>query len=96
MVGGMTWPSRARHKRLLAQISAVWAEVLQREHISPTNNFLALGGNSLQAVQIVGRVEELVGVHLPVRCLLETRTIDEMAEHVRRAIAAQGGRPDRR
>jgi acyl carrier protein len=96
--GQMNWlmpllrPGRARREQLREQIAAVWAEVLERERVSPTDDFLALGGNSLQAVRIVGRVEELASVHLSVRSLLETRTVGKMAEHVERAMAAAGRR----
>ena len=89
--GSWLRPGRARRRtRLRAEIADVWAEVLQREHVSPADNFLALGGDSLQAIRIIGRVEELAGVHLSVRGLLETRTVDEMTEYVERTMAAEG------
>jgi phthiocerol/phenolphthiocerol synthesis type-I polyketide synthase E len=38
------------------------------------DDFFALGGTSIQALLIVALVEELVGVEVPVRILLESRT----------------------
>ena len=90
-VGFWLRSGRARRRaKLRAEIAEVWAEVLQRERVSPTDNFLALGGDSLQAIRIIGRVEEFAGVHLSVRGLLETRTVDEMTEYVERTMAAEG------
>jgi aspartate beta-hydroxylase len=64
------------------QIAEVWADVLGTERVGPTDDFFELGGNSLHAVQIVIRTEEIVGVSLSSRSVLESRNVHEMAAHV--------------
>jgi acyl carrier protein len=70
-------------------IAGVWAEVLALESVDPEADFLQLGGNSLHAVRIVGRVEEDLDIILSVRAVLEARTVRLMALHVRRALGEE-------
>jgi acyl carrier protein len=70
-------------------IAGVWAEVLGIEHVDPDADFLQLGGNSLHAVRIVGRVEEDLDIVLSVRAVLEGRTVRLMTLHVRRALGEE-------
>ena len=70
------------------RLAEVWAGVLGLDRVAPLDDFFELGGNSLHAVQIVSRAEELAGVHLSVRSVLETRTVRGMAGYVEQAMAA--------
>jgi len=63
-------------------ITAAWEEVLGTGEIGPDDNFLALGGNSLQAVRIVARLEEDLDADLSVRDLLETQSVRRMSERL--------------
>jgi acyl carrier protein len=76
----------AQRAELEALIAGVWSEVLGRS-VTTTDDFFALGGNSLHAVQIVSRTEEMTGEPLSVRAVLEGRTVAAMAEAVARARA---------
>jgi len=60
-------------------LAAIWAEVLKREQIGVTDNFLALGGHSLLAIRVLGRISKTFGVRLPLRTLFETPTIEALA-----------------
>ncbi|MFC5288494.1 phosphopantetheine-binding protein [Actinokineospora guangxiensis] len=75
----------ARRAELEAVIADVWSEVLGRP-VATTDDFFAIGGNSLHAVQIVSRTEEITGEPLSVRAVLEGRTVAAMAEAVARAV----------
>lgn len=77
-----------RRAELEGVIANVWSEVLGRP-VTAADDFFALGGNSLHAVQIVSRTEEITGEPLSVRAVLEGRTVAAMAEAVARA--AGGG-----
>jgi len=66
-------------------IAAAWQEVLGVERVGATDGFFALGGHSLRAVRIVARIEELLGVRLPVSALFESPTVRGLAERVARA-----------
>jgi len=69
-------------RRLERLITAAWEEVLGPGEIGPDDNFLALGGNSLQAVRIVARLEEDLDADLSVRDLLETQSVRRMSERL--------------
>ena len=64
----------------------VWQEVLGLERIGVEDSFFDLGGHSLKATQVLTRVEELFGVDLPVRALLESPTITGLAEAIAMAL----------
>jgi len=72
-------PAARRLERLVA---AAWEEVLGSGEIGPDDSFLALGGNSLQAVRIVARLEEDLGADLSVRDVLETQSVRRMSERL--------------
>jgi thioesterase domain-containing protein/acyl carrier protein len=57
---------------------AVWEDLLQRERIGMTDNFFALGGQSLLAVMLVARVEREFGVRLPLSRVLERPTVEAL------------------
>lgn len=64
-----------------AALSDICSEVLGRP-VRPGDGFFDLGGTSLHAVMISGRAEERLGVPVPVRLVLESRSLADMAEHV--------------
>jgi amino acid adenylation domain-containing protein len=74
-------------------IAAAWSEVLGIERVGATDGFFSLGGHSLRAVRIVNRIEELLGVRLPVSALFDSPTVRGLAERVARERDA--GLPDR-
>jgi amino acid adenylation domain-containing protein len=76
-------------------IAAAWAEVLGVERVGATDGFFALGGHSLRAVRIVARVDELLGVRLPVSALFESPTVRGLAERVARARESDPSLADR-
>ena len=63
-------------------IAAVWSEVLGIGRVGATDGFFSLGGHSLRAVRIITRIEEALGVRLPVSALFDTPTVRELAERV--------------
>lgn len=56
-------------------ISQIWQDVLQIKEIGVFDRFLALGGNSLAAIRITSRMEEQLGLEIPLRELFEHPTI---------------------
>ena len=61
------------------QLAAIWGEVLKRERVGVTDNFLALGGHSLMAIRVLGKISRAFGVRLPLRTLFETPTVEALA-----------------
>jgi acyl carrier protein len=69
------------------QLAAIWAEVLKRDKVGVTDNFLALGGHSLLAIRLLGKISKAFGVRLPLRSLFESPTVEQIAAAVDRAVA---------
>jgi amino acid adenylation domain-containing protein len=73
-------------------LAAIWGEILEREPISIHDDFFALGGHSLHAVQVLARVRRTFGVDLAVRSLYERPTLAGLA----RSIAAAQRKEEQR
>jgi amino acid adenylation domain-containing protein len=64
---------------LLAQI---WSEVLRVPAIGMHQDFFALGGHSVLAVQVVSQVQSVLGVELSLREFFETPTVAQLAAYI--------------
>ncbi|WP_194824031.1 non-ribosomal peptide synthetase [Nocardia sp. XZ_19_231] len=60
-------------------VAAVFAELLGADPIGRGDDFFALGGNSLLATQLAGRLGAAVGVRVPARTVFEHGTVAELA-----------------
>ncbi|WP_433731100.1 non-ribosomal peptide synthase/polyketide synthase [Nocardia sp. CA-129566] len=83
-------------------VAEVFAAVLGLERVGLDDDFFALGGNSLVATQIAGRIGAVAGVEVPVRLLFEYSTVAAFAAHLptegtarNRPALVAGPRPDR-
>jgi amino acid adenylation domain-containing protein len=63
-------------------IAAIWADVLKKEKVGITDNFITLGGHSLLAIRVLGKLSRKFGVRLPLRSLFDAPTISDLAELV--------------
>jgi len=64
---------------LEAQLQGIWARALRIPRVGLDDNFFALGGDSLQAVDLFLSVEKDLGRCLPRSILFEAGTVAEMA-----------------
>ncbi len=69
-------PSTPTRRRL----AAIWARLLRRESIRETDDFFAIGGNSLTASRLVRQVETEFGVLLPLQSIFGASTLAAMAD----------------
>jgi amino acid adenylation domain-containing protein len=70
---------RTEIEKNLAQI---WKKVLHLEQVGINDNFFKLGGHSLLATQVVSRASKAFQVALPLRILLESPTLADLAQSI--------------
>jgi amino acid adenylation domain-containing protein len=95
-LAGMPVSEPATHERVdprnavEVQLMRIWERILDVSHIGMQDNFFALGGDSLAAVRVVERIEQLFGRELPPDILwYEEGTIESLA----RALLDHSGPP---
>jgi len=65
----------AAQSELETELAAIWAETLQVERVGVDDDFFDMGGNSLKAVQVLGRIRRRFRAVLPMGAFLENPTI---------------------
>ncbi len=64
-------------------IAAIWAEVLGRERIGATEDFFAIGGDSIRSIQIAARCQR-AGLAVKPQDLFQRRTVAALADQAAR------------
>ena len=63
-------------------IAAIWSEVLGFDQVGIHDDFFDLGGHSLLAMQIVSRIQSVLGIDVPVEKLFELFTVAQLAAFI--------------
>ncbi|MGW1172904.1 amino acid adenylation domain-containing protein [Kitasatospora sp. NPDC002543] len=71
-------------------LAGAWGRALNYEEVSVTDDFFAVGGNSLIAVALVHRINREYGVALPLQVLFECPRLGDLAARVERACGRGG------
>jgi amino acid adenylation domain-containing protein len=71
-------PGTERERRL----AGLFAEVLHRDRVAVDGDFFDLGGNSLQAIHLVRRIQAELGKELPIREFFRAPTVVSMADYL--------------
>ena len=56
------------------RVRAIWTEILGRADVEPDSDFFDLGGDSLSAVALVGRIRDEFGLELSVGAVFDHPT----------------------
>jgi acyl transferase domain-containing protein/acyl carrier protein len=72
------------------QVSLIWKQIFGIEQVELQQDFFALGGESLAALQILNRVQEVFGVEVALRKFFEAATISGLAGEIRRSKSGGG------
>ncbi|GIJ63217.1 type I polyketide synthase [Virgisporangium aurantiacum] len=67
---------------LVAVVGRVWADVLDLDDVDVDDDFFAVGGNSLVAIQVLAQIRKATGVRLPMRALFDAPTVAGVAARV--------------
>ncbi|HEX6501142.1 MAG TPA: amino acid adenylation domain-containing protein [Micromonosporaceae bacterium] len=70
-------------------LAAIWRDVLGLSEVRRHDDFFALGGHSLLATKVLARVNDTLGVDLPLRAVFESPTLAALAVRLRDAPKAQ-------
>lgn len=89
----LAMPYRAPRNALERQLAELWQALLLVEPIGIDDTFVALGGDSIQALQLA-RMAALAGLALAPRQVLEAGTIAALSEQVSPLDPVQQGAPD--
>ena len=73
------------------RLAAIFAEVLQRDSCGVEDNFFALGGDSVRAMQVTSRVFAAFGVELHINVVFEQPTVAELGARIEGALWAAEG-----
>ena len=84
-------PPRDQRERIVAE---VWGDLLRVDRIGVQDNFFALGGDSILAVQAVTRLRER-GLDAPLRAFFEEATVERIAATARHITREEVSTPDR-
>jgi len=64
------------------QLAGLWAELLGAERVGIHDDFFALGGHSLVAMQMVSRIMQSMQIELPLDALFNSPTIAGLSENI--------------
>ncbi|MEM9461363.1 MAG: amino acid adenylation domain-containing protein [Myxococcota bacterium] len=81
-------PYVAPRNRIEAGLAEIWADIFDIRDVGIHEDFFGLGGHSLLAVRVSMHAREQLGIDIPVRVLLTTSTIAELAAKLEADAAA--------
>lgn len=70
-------------------VAEKWKNYLGLEDINPASNFFEIGGHSLMAIQIIGEIEEELGIEVQIEKILENPTLNSMAELIKKVLGVK-------
>jgi amino acid adenylation domain-containing protein len=75
-------PGTMKRSAWISSLMEIWKAVMDLAEIDPDDNFFQMGGDSIQAAQILVRVKNTFGVELSYVIFLNAPTVDGMASAI--------------
>ena len=73
----------ANKNELTDALINIWKHVLRRDSLEVHDNFFYLGGNSLQATEVLSLINKKFSIQLPLHAFLESPTIEKLHSRLR-------------
>ncbi|WP_405165478.1 amino acid adenylation domain-containing protein [Nocardia sp. NBC_01499] len=70
-------------------LSALWSEVLGVDPVGVTEDFFALGGNSMTAAKLLARIRAAFDIDFPLRGLFDHRTVSRLGSAIEARVVAE-------
>jgi len=70
-------------------VAGIWSRVLGIEQIGIHDDFFALGGDSLRAMQVISHLRRTLQIHLPLARFFKARTVAELARIIEQVKAGE-------
>lgn len=67
-----------------AKILSIWSDILGTEEIGVTDNFLFIGGHSLQLMMMISKIYEMFEIELSLEFVFEHPCIIDIADYIRK------------
>jgi amino acid adenylation domain-containing protein len=80
-------PRQAPRTGTETELAELWSTLLGVENVGADDGFFELGGNSVVATRLIGRVRARYGIELPLRALFDDPTLAGLAARVDQAVA---------
>ncbi|MDT0444514.1 AMP-binding protein [Streptomyces johnsoniae] len=77
-----------------AYLARAWTSVLQTDDVEDEDNFIVMGGASLEAARLLAGVRSRFGVRIPTRELFDSENFADFVDRVARAISRRDGAGD--
>ncbi|CAF3925872.1 unnamed protein product [Rotaria magnacalcarata] len=72
----------APRNELEVKLCEIWSDILGIEKVGITDDFFRLGGDSIGSLQIVGRIEKDLDLHVSVKDVFACNTVDSFCRNV--------------
>ncbi|NBI30765.1 non-ribosomal peptide synthetase [Chengkuizengella marina] len=72
----------AHTNKIEESLVQIWMEVLSVEKIGINDNFFEIGGHSLRATMLVGKIHKTFNIDIPLREVFRLTTVKEQAEYL--------------
>ncbi len=63
-------------------LHTIWEDILKRREIDVRDNFFQIGGHSLMATQLMGRILKDFGIKIPIQTIYQNPTISQLAQSI--------------